>query len=613
MSLTCSFHRLQKNTRAFGAWAGAMFFVFNFQPLVAQSNVTFEAAIDAKEVVVGLPFELTFTLKNAEGARFTAPNFSGFKTGAVSEMRGMSFVNGRSSTSQTWSLELTASKPGSFSIGSATVVAGGRTLSTKPLTVKVLSVTASSKGKVNVPPGSDDKVFVAAEFDQKEAYPGQQISWRIRLYTQLSVEGYDIIALPGFEGFFSKEKIRYDKRVEYINLRGKKYAVRTLHEEALFPQEAGELSVGAARVSVGIEQPGTQGFLFGPKPVTLQTQPIVLSVKPLPQPPPAEFTGGVGSYEWEVKVDTTTLSTDDALTITVEVKGNGDTRRFAPPKIIVPPNCEIFEPRILEEEEYEGESGILHRKKFEYVVLPRDTGMLEISPVLAYFDTDSNGYSLLRAASIQFSVTAGKNYQSPNALQDTLPAEPTVSQQPSLLEKAVSWLSSPLLWGILALPFLALGIFVLLRKRRPALAAEGFLPAEALVRTSTRTAPPDSKAISQYPNFSISTMESARQRFANAGRLLKGNDPQEFYNELFKSLQAWLSARFGLQPAQMNDADVSAILLQRGAAPIRTQALLSVWHTCEQAIYGGQQQAEQMESTWQMAGQVMEALEREIR
>jgi len=610
MTLACYIQCLQKCTRAFGVWAGAIFFIFNFHTLAAQSNVTFEAAIDAKEVVAGLPFELTFTLKNAEGTRFTAPNFSGFKTGAVSEMRGMSFVNGRSSTSQTWSLELTANKPGTFSIGPATVVEGGRTLSTKALTVNVLSVSTSNKGKVNVPPGSDDQVFVAAEFDQESAYPGQQIRWRIRLYTQLSVEGYDIIALPDFEGFFSKEKIRYDKRVEYLNIRGKKYAVRTLHEEALFPQEGGERSVGAARVSVGIEQPGTQGFLFGPKPVTLQTQPIFLSVKPLPQPPPAEFTGGVGTYEWEVKADTTTLSTDEALTITVEVKGNGDTRRFAPPKITVPPNCDIFEPRILEEEEYEGESGILHRKKFEYVVLPKDTGKLEINPMLAYFDVDSNRYCLLRAARIQFTVTAGKNYQSPNALQDTLVAEPSVAQQPSLLENLIDWLSSPLLWGILALPFLALGIFVLLKKRRPVLPAEAFPPAEPW-RAGAEAG--NQSPITNTPINQSSSLASARQHFSNAGHLLKGNDPQGFYNELFKSLQVWLSARFGLRPSQMNDADVSTVLHQRGATPISVQTFLSVWHTCEQAIYGGQAQAEQMESTWQMARQVMEALEKEIK
>jgi hypothetical protein len=93
---------------------------------------------------------------------------------------------------------------------------------------------------------------------------------------------------------------------------------------------------------------------------------------------------------------------------------------------------------------------------------------------------------------------------------------------------------------------------------------------------------------------------------------LKTDEPRQFYDALFKALHGWLSATFGIQPAQMNEADVRTILHQRGASPIRVQALLSVWHTCEQAIYGGQAQLEQMESTWQMAGQVLEALDREI-
>ncbi|MBC7777419.1 MAG: protein BatD [Phycisphaerae bacterium] len=602
------YRALYKNVRAFGAWTGAVFLFFNTNFLAAQSNVTFEATVAAKEVIVGVPFELTFTLKNAEGTRFTPPSFSGFRNGGISEMRGMSIINGRSSTNQTWSLELTANKPGIFSIGPATVTSGGRTISTKPLTVNVLLAASNSKTNVNVPPGSDDKVFVAAEFDRKEVYVGQQVTWRIRLYTQLSVEGYDIIALPEFEGFFSKEKIRYDKRVEYLSLRGKKYAVRTLHEFALFAQEAGEISVGAARVSVGIEQPGAQGFLFGPKPVNLQTEPISLKVKALPQPTPPEFTGGVGEYEWEVKADTTLLSTDDALTIVVEVKGNGDTRRFAPPKITVPPNCEIFEPRILEEEEYEGETEILHRKKFEYVVLPKDTGNLEINPVLAYFDTDSNRYCHLRTAPIRFTVTPGKNYQSPSILPDATATEPTVMQPPSLFEQVMGWLGSPLFWVILALPFLVLGIFALLKKKK-------VVALSPVTNYQSTTSPTTNPPVTnhQSPIHQSTNLASARQRFTNAGRLLKGNDPHRFYDELFRALQAWLSARFGLQPSQMNDADVSALLLQRGAAPIRIQALLSVWHTCEQAIYGGQAQAEQMESTWQMAGQVMEALEREVR
>ena len=595
MTLTCSVNCLQVNTRAWSVWAGAMFLFFNVHLLSAQNKPTFEAAIATKEVVVGMPFELTFSLKNAEGERFTAPKFTGFKTGEISEMRGMSIVNGRSSTNQTWAVELTAIKTGTFTIGTANVVSGGRVMSTKPLTIKVISAATSSRGNVNVPPGADERIFVAAEFEPKKAYVGQQVTWRIRLYTQLSVEGYDIIALPGFEGFFTKEKIRYNKRIEYLSLRGKKYAVRTLHEEALFPQETGEINVAAARVSIGIEQPGTQGFLFGPKPVTLQTEPVVLKVEALPPSTGAEFTGGVGQYEWEVKTDTNSLTTDDALTLIVEVKGNGDTRRFSAPKITVPPNCEIFEPRVLEEEEYEGETEILHRKKFEYVVLPKDTGFQEIQPLLTYFDSDSNRYSQLSAAPIRFTVSAGKNYRSPNSLPDALSTEDPVANHSSLLERAGEWLKYPWLWAVSATLLIILLIFSLLRKKR--------------------TLPPK-PIISQSPNIPVSnidTIQTAHQRLANAGRLLKEGNPRIFYDELFKALQAWLSARYGLKAVQMNDIDVRTTLLQRGATPIRVQALLSVLHTCEQSVYGGQVHADQMEHTWQTAMQVVEALEREVR
>lgn len=591
MAARCPSEYSRKKAPAYRAGAWAAFFLFLSSLLHAQTGVTFEAGYSAKEAIVGVPFELTFTLKNAEGTRFSPPAFTGFRAGGISEMRGMSIVNGRSSTSQSWSLELTAAKPGVYTIGPASVTTGRQTLQSKPITIKVVSLSASSKGSVVVPPG-EDKVFVSAEFDRKEAFIGQQLTWRVRLYTQLSVDGYDLISLPEFNGFYSREKIRFDKRVEYLTLKGKKYAVRTLYEEALFPQEEGELVIGPARISVGIEQPGTQGFFFGPKPVTLQTQPVSIVVKALPESSTESFTGGVGKYSWVVKSDTNSLSTDDALTITVEVNGNGDARRFAAPRISVPPGCEIFEPRILEEEEYESETEILHRKKYEYVVLPKDTGVLEIGPALSYFDADSNRFCVLNAEPIRFLVTPGKNYQAPGQAPEISNVQPQSPASPGFFEKTAGWLFSPLLWSVLALPFLVLGFFALLKKKK-----------------NTPPPPPASRA-KPAPATSI---HQAKQRLVEAGRLLQSNDPRRFYDELFRALRGWLSARLGLEPAQLNDSDVSRHLLGRGATPIRTQALLSIWHTCEQAIYGGQASSEQMESTYRMAEQVLDALEREVR
>jgi len=592
MSISCANSRLQFSHRFFG-WAWVLFLLLPFNGLAAQGAVTFEASVNMKELVAGVPFEVSFTLKNAEGTRFSPPNFAGFQKGGISEVRGMSILNGRSSSHQTWMLELVANKPGSYVIGPATVLADGQPLSTKPLTLNVLSLAESSKGNVVVPPGADNQVFVAAEFEPKEAYIGQQVTWRIRLYTQLSVNGYDIISIPNFEGFFTKEKIRFDKRIEYLSIKGKKYAVRTLYEEALFPLETGELSVGAARLSVGIEQPGTQGFLFGPKPVRLQTQPTTLVVKPLPTPLPPTFSGGVGRYEWTVRADTTALSTDDALTLVLEIKGNGDARRFASPKISAPVNADIFEPRSLEEEEYESETEILHRKKIEYVVLPKDTGLLEINPELAYFDPDSNRYCTLQSPPIRVIVTAGRNYR---PVADDLP---TVSVSPSPAQPWYTW-GAPWIWGIALLP-----LFWWFWRRNP-----GKNPATEVPKTTPAGHNP---APAKQPQQNRPNLTAARQRLSALGASLDaGISPQQFYPELFKALQAWLSARFGLLPAQMNEADLRGVLLQRGATPIRIQALLSVWHSCEKAIYGAQAQADQMVPAWQLAVQVVEALEREI-
>lgn len=588
---------LQKLIRALQScvWAGVL--LGTEQGLLAQSAVMFEASLQAKEVVVNSPFELTFTLQNAEGQRFTPPTFPGLKKGAISETRGATIINGRSSIRQSWSLELTPTKAGVVTIGPASVVVNGKTMTTNPLTIQVLSAPKNSPAPVNIPPGSDDKIFISADFEPKEAFLGQQVVWRIRLFTQMSVEGYDIISLPDFEGFFSKEKIRYDKRVTYQTLRGKKYAVRTLHEEAVFPQEAGEITVGVARVSVGIEQPGAQGFLFGPKPVTLQTQSATLQVRTLPQPAPPSFTGGVGQYSWQVLADTSALTTDDALTLLVEVSGNGDARRLGAPAIQVPSTCEIFEPRILEEEEYEAESDMRHRKKFEYVVLPKDTGQQEITAVLAYFNLDSNRYVVLSSQAIRFAVAPGKNYQPSNAAPIPL-LDPARLKPPSWGEQLLEGFQSPVFWGIFLMVVIT-GIWLYLRRNRKVIAAPTPAP-----KPSAAPAPPLRSVTAS------GTLQAAQQAVRAAGEGRQQN-PAIFYKKLFKSIQDWLSIRYQISTTRMNEQDVADVLRQRGASPIRIQALRAIWHTCEQAIYGGQAQAEQVESTWQMANQIMEALDRE--
>lgn len=552
------------------------------------SAQVFEAETSTKEVVMGSAFELTFTLKDARGTRFTAPSMSDFKViGGPSEMRGMTIINGRSTSRQSWSYELEPRRTGTFEIAAATVVADGKTLSTKPLTFKVLPARAAPNVKPT--PGSTDKVFIAGELSRESVFTGQQLSWRIKLYTQLSLDGADIIELPDFEGFYTKEKRRFDTRVQYQTIRGKRYAVKTLHEEALFPLETGDIPIGAAKVRVGIEDPagGFGGFLM-PKPVLLQTLPVTLRVKPLPDKIPEDFSGGVGQYEWAVELDRDSISTDDALTLTMSVRGNGDTKRFAPPKLTLPAGLEVFDPKIIEEEEYENGEEVIHTKVLEYIVFPKEPGAYTLVPGLVFFDPDSNRFRTLTADSLPVvRVTAGKNYGL-TAAPDTLTAlPPAVPPETSIWDGIAGVLQSPWLWAFLALPILAFGFYFLWKKLKKT------APAKPIV-----------------PRARAKPAKIARDRFSNAARLLNGGNPRAFYDELFKSLQVYLAAKLSLTIAQMTQEQVRKTLADRNVSAGTIQNLLSVWQTCEQALFAGQTQAAQMESTWRNAEAVVQDLEK---
>lgn len=554
-------------------------------PAIQAQAPKFTISADVREAVLNTPFELVVTLEGAECQRFTPPSFKGFRTaGGAAESRGVTIIQGRASVRQSWSYTLEPLHPGSYTLGPATALVNGKTISSNSLSLTVLASSGTTKNLPAPPPGSGDEVFIVGDVSPETAYPGQQLTWRLILYTRVAIEGADLISMPDFDGFYSKEKRSFDPRTEYRNFRGKKYAVKILHEERIFPQQSGELTIGSAQIRAGIEQSGTQGFLFGPKPVTLSTRPVTITVKPFPQPEPANFTGAAGQFSWEVHADTNALSTDDALTIRVSVTGNGDTRRFAAPKFSVPPDCEIFEPRIVSEKEMETEQELTFTKELEYVVLPKEPGEQEITPALSYFNPDSNRYCTLSTLPVRFSVVAGKNY---HAKPDTVLAPVETASQTSLLDSIRLYIRPEYLFGVLGALALGLGLFFLLRKRKQ---HPGLQPAPA------------------------TPAPGARQHLLQAARLLREGRHDLFYGALLKSLQTFISDKLKIPTAQVNHAFVQNKLIERGATPIRAQAFVSLWLACEQAVYATRpDDIPGMEANLHSAEFLLQEMEKEIR
>jgi len=502
----------------------------------------FKTEPEAEEVAAGTPFTVTFTLEGAEGKRFTPPPFDKLKpTGGVSESRGFSIINGKTSVKQSWTYTLEARQAGEYSIGSALVTVNGKQISTNPVRIKVTE--RKSFRSSSTPSATGGDVFIAGELSASSVFPGQQVIWRLTLYTRVAIEGADLISLPSFDGLFSQERRRFDPGVNYQTIRGVKYAVKVLHEESLFPQTSGDMVIGEAQVRVGLQNPNA---FFGVKPVTLTSGPATLRVNQLPEPMPEGFSGGVGAFSWEVSADTTAITTDGALTLSVTLKGNGDARRFGKPKIYAGPNFEVFEPSVQEEETYESLDEVMFTRKLEYVLLPKSTGVHEFTPHLTYFNPDSNRYCTLTATPVIVSVSQGQNVRQVDM------TEP-VTQEP---EGSQDSFPTSSLWITVILAVLLATVLVFFYRKRSKTAPAAEAP---IVRASQKN-----------PVTSGSEIAVAAT-----------------YGELLSALQSFLGARLNLPTARLNREDVYRQLISRGVSPERVRELVTAWDDCEMAVYAG--------------------------
>ncbi|MCC6412616.1 MAG: protein BatD [Saprospiraceae bacterium] len=510
------------------------------QTLVAKSS--------SPEISMGSRFEVSFSIQNVRASRFTAPEFKGFRyIAGPFEQRGMTIVNGKTSSHQSWVFELEALKPGNYTLDPARVTVGGKAVESNRLAIKVVPPrTAVSKN-----PGSKEDLFVSGELSSEMAWIGQQVTFSVKLYTSVAVEGADLIELPSLDSFYAREKQRFDTRVQYQTLNGKKYAVKTLYEAALFSQKAGEYTIDIARVRAGLPRAGAMGSLFGATPVLLQTQPVTLTVRELPQPVPAAFCGAVGRYEWNLETGNTNIRADEAFTLKITTSGDGDPRRFAPPKLVLPEGLDTDDaPRIAESDEYESGESWKHTQVMEYLVLPSKPGVYTFTPEWQYFDTDSNAYRIWKPSQpIVVQV-------SPGAPIKALP-EPAAPLEKSPLDNIKPWVLLPVT--------IFLSVFILWwwqRRKRQNRSLENTL------RPAT-------------PHSNIQNIAKLRQLATTA-------PAREFYHAFLLHWEHYLAYKTGIAHADLTKQNLRQKLEKLSVPQNTTDEAIQLWNQAELALFAGQ-------------------------
>ena len=531
-------------------------------------QVTFTAKADAKEIVQNSAVTVSFVLANAKGKAFTPPRVSGLeKIGGPSTSTSMTIVNGRSSSSTTYSYTYLAPKVGTFTIGSASVTVQGKTLKTDPIKINVVKGKAASSTAAE-----DRKTFVQVEITDTTAAVGQQIRLDYMLYTQQDINNYGLLNEPEYDGFYSFSITSPKSSLQRTIMNGEEYYVKGMKSIILFPQRTGSFDIDQVVVELSIPIPGQRRRnFFAPPPsrkLRVTTEKKTIVVTDLPEPRPASFSGAVGQYRMSASIAEKRVTTDDAILLNLEIRGNGDGKTISAPQQPMQDDLEYYDPNVLRDEDLNQVGYVDNYKQIEYLIVPKKPGTYMIRPEFTYYDPDSNDYQTLTAGPFPVQVTAGSN----KVIADD--RDISVSGQMMPLKNSSMRMSRSNLhygggglYGGLGLCFLGL-LGILYKKRQLDLAA-GIDPAERRRQQALAVA--------------TSQLSKARQ-YLDAG------DGRAFFSEVSTAMNGFLGDKYQIANADLDKAKVKQHLEHNNVDQQYVDRYLTILQKCEMAIFAGQTQ-----------------------
>ncbi len=569
--------------------------------LYGQGEVKFFAESDARQVIIGNYFEVSFILTNAEGGNFTPPSFRNFDIlSGPSQSVSSSSINGRWSRELRYSYTLQPKKVGKYKVGASSIEVKGKEMFSDPINVEVLKGKSGATSQSDIQKKLEEQVFIKAVPSTEMAYVGQQVVLDYKLYTTRNIDTYNLLAESEYDGFFVQDvrNHRWGTVREVVD--GVQYSAKILKRVVLFPQQGGLMTIEPMEIQLAVinedGQPKRRRSLFDRPSTTrvvVKTEPVKLNVRSLPTNAPETFTGAVGKFQMALKNSSNNLSTDDVISIQMTLTGDGDIKQVQAPIFKVDDNFEAYDPRTTVKAPEERNGKVRFQKVIEYLFLPKKAGNHTISPEFTYFDTDSLKYITLAEKPIGFRIRKGTKKRS----EIKLPEESTAALSElkdvkivgSLSNKKGGFVGSPIYWSLLGLPIFFLGGVVLYRQKQ---IKEGDVDLLLLKKQRAATV--------------------AQQNLESAKQFLDNNDSRSFYNEVSRASLGYIGDKLNIPLSELSKANIEGQLKKLKISAPRIESFIKILKTCEMALYGGMNNTAAMNETYTSAATVISGIEEEI-
>ncbi len=573
------------------------------QSLFAQ--VQFDAKVSKNSMALNERLRIDFSM-NADGDNFNPPNFeaSGFKVvSGPSQMVSQSWINGRSTFNKAYSYTLMPMRKGTLTIRQASIEINGQTYKTTPIQVNVTNAIDLPKDPNQEPTvRADNNLYLVADISKGNPYVNEPITVVYKLYFSynIGISNWRELNKPKYNDFWSQNIDIKQLVAEEGQFKGERYRYVVLRKTVLYPQKSGKLEIEPLTLDIDCEVPTGRRNIWGQQLLMQDNKRVsagskIITVKALPEAgKPADFSGAVGKLDFKVTPSRTTLQNGESLELKLSVTGTGNLKLFQLPKPVVPPALEMYDPEHTENVSTPL-SGMTGSITDNYTIIPQYKGNYAIKPMrFTYFDLGSGSYKTITSSEIRINVLDGPGIAaSPSAAKGNAKVAVTASKAFAYIKQKTSlvsqqqddFLGSGLFYSMVFLPFLAIPLLVVIRKKKEA--KEGDVIGNK-VRKSNAMA----------------------RKYLSEAKIHLGNK-EPFYIALEKSMHNFLKAKLRIETSEMSKEKITALLLSRNANSETVAGFIALTENCEFARYAPSTTGS-MQQDYEKAVEIISSLEKQI-
>lgn len=329
--------------------------------------------------------------------------------------------NGNTSTQHSYTVRI--DEPGSYTVGPASIAAGGTVENSNILQLQVTRDAGAHQEKRAKQP------LLQLLQQSKKVVVGQRMPISVRfLYTEEDIK-LSTIQKPSFahfdvdkeQGPFKGETVVRGTTYQYVEWRFSLYA-----------QEAGSFTVEPFRAEYTIPSDDHNmvsmlAMLVGGGYDThrISSNSITFDVQPLPAS--AEDVKAVGEYRlFTASVDSPVVQQGNAMVLTLSLHGSGNAERIPAPTLTLPDGFVAHYSK-----SYWADGAQQQVRKFEYVVQGLKDGKAEIpAQTFTYFDLRTQHYATLESGPIALAILPrSKKQELPQTAPEQSPAEESVEEK----------------------------------------------------------------------------------------------------------------------------------------------------------------------------------------